>query len=73
MRDLRKYAKQTNSRLLIGFIILLFVVGDGLVYFIYGPSAAVSGLLCIGAGLVPLILIWVSLIFVEKIAGEIDE
>ena len=60
MRDLRKYAKQTNTRLLIGFVILLFIVGDGLIYLIYGPSAAVAGVLCIGAGLIPLIfqLIW---------------
>ena len=73
MRDLRKYAKQTNTRLLIGFVFLLFIVGDGLIYIIYGPSAAVAGLLCIGAGLIPLILIWISLILVEKIAKKTDE
>lgn len=73
MRDLRKYAKQTNTRLLIGFFLLLLFVGDGLIYFIYGPSAAVSALLCIGAGLIPLLLIWISLVLLEKIAKKADE
>ncbi|HEY9089178.1 MAG TPA: hypothetical protein VIO36_13490 [Anaerolineaceae bacterium] len=56
-RDLRRYARQTNVRLALGALLMLFIVGDGLIYFIYGPSAALSGLLCLGIGLVPLILI----------------
>jgi len=56
-RDLRKYARQTNVRLLIGFLILLFLIGDGLIYLLYGRGAALMGLLCLGAGLVPLVLI----------------
>lgn len=56
-RDLRKYARQTNFRLIAGGILLLFIVGDGLIYLIYGPSAAVSGMLCLGIGLIPLALI----------------
>ena len=69
-RDMRNYAKQTNFRLIVGGIILVFLIGDGLVYLIYGPAAAVSGLLCIGAGLVPLALIlivfWVMDLIVKK-------
>ena len=57
-RDLRDYSRQTNVRLVIGGVLLLFLVGDGLIALIYGPSAAVSGLLCIGVGLVPVILIF---------------
>ncbi len=60
-RDLRKYARQTNVRLLIGFLILLFLIGDGLIYVFYGRGAALVGLLCLGAGLVPLVLIAVIL------------
>ena len=56
-RDLRQYARQTNFRLLVGFIILLLVVGDGLIYIFYGKSAAATGLFCILAGLVPVILL----------------
>ncbi len=56
-RDLRKYHRQTNYQLIAGAIILLFVVGGGLVYLIWGSSTAVSTLLCMGAALIPVGLI----------------
>ncbi len=56
-RDLRQYARQTTVRLIAGGLILLILVGDGLIYLIYGPGAALSGLICIGIGLIPPILI----------------
>lgn len=68
-RDLRNYARQTNMRLLVGFILLLLLVGDGLIYLIYGPGAAVFGLLCILAGLSPLILIYLVLVIIDRIAN----
>lgn len=67
MRDLRRYARQTNIRLIAGGLLLLFVVGDGLIYLIYGPSAAVSGLICLGVGLVPLVLIVLALAIIDWI------
>jgi hypothetical protein len=72
-RDLRKYGRQTNRRLLAGFIILLLLIGDGLIYLIYGPGAAISGLLCIFAGLSPLFLIWIVLIIIERIAKKANQ
>ena len=56
-RDLRKYARNTNIRLLVGFILLLIIVGGSLIYMIYGPQGAFFGLICLLAGLAPLILI----------------
>ncbi len=56
-RDLRAYARQTNVRLAVGAFILLFGVGLGLVYLIYGPGAAGVGLLCLLGSLVPIGLI----------------
>lgn len=67
-RDLREYARQTTIRLIIGGILLLFVVGDGLIYWIYGPSAALTGLLCLGAGLFQVLLIFIILSFLDWIA-----
>lgn len=64
-RDLRAYARQTSFRLLAGFLILVFLVGDGLIYLLYGRSAAVMGLLCLGAALAPLALIWFALTVME--------
>ena len=60
-RDLRKYAKQTNVRLGMGAFLLLLIVGTALIYFIYGPAAAVGGLLCLGAAAIPIVLIFISL------------
>jgi hypothetical protein len=56
-RDLRKYMRDTNVRLIAGAMLLLFIVGDGLIWRIYGGGAAVMGLLCILAALVPVVLI----------------
>jgi uncharacterized SAM-binding protein YcdF (DUF218 family) len=64
-RDLRHYARQTNVQLTVGFILLLLIVGDGLIYFFYGREAALLGLLCILSGLVPLALVWLVLIGME--------
>jgi len=60
-RDLRRYARQTIFRLLLGALILIFALGDGLIYWIYGPGAAMMGLLCLIAGLTPILLILVAL------------
>lgn len=56
-RDLRRYANQTQARLIVGALLLLFIVGDGLIYLIYGAGPALMGLLCLGAGLLPVIAI----------------
>lgn len=72
-RDLRQYARQTNRRLLLGFILILFLVGDGLIYIIWGREAALLGLLCMLAGLLPLVVIWMILIGMEWIAKKANE
>lgn len=60
-RDLRKYVKDTNVRIFAGALILLFVVGLGLIWIIYGFGAAVSGFLCLLGALVPIALILLAL------------
>lgn len=59
--DLRKYARQTKVRLVIGFLLICVIVGDGLIYLFYGRYAAVMGLICMAAGLAPVLLISVAL------------
>lgn len=66
-RDLRKYARQTNVRLGVGAALILLIVGVGLIYFTYGPGAAVTGLLCLLAGLSPIVLIVLSLAILDWI------
>ena len=57
-RDLRKFARQTNVRLLAGFALILFIIGDGLIFVFYGKQAALLGVICLIFGLAPLFLIW---------------
>jgi len=71
-RDLRRYARQTNIRLLVGFLLILFLVGDGLIYYLYGQGAAVMGLLCLAAGTIPLILIGLILWGMEWLVKSAD-
>ena len=66
-RDLRSYSRQTNARLILGGVLLLFLVGDGLIYLFYGSQAAILGAICMIAGLSPLLLIWLALVLVEWI------
>lgn len=60
-RDLRKYTQQTNVRVIAGAIALLFIIGLGLIWLIYGFGAAVSGFLCLLGAFVPIALILFAL------------
>ena len=71
-RDIRKYARQTNLRLVAGALILLFVVGDGLIYLFYGKGAAFLGLLCLLAALVPVVLTLLVLALLNWITKHAD-
>ena len=71
-RDLRRYHRQTTTRLIIGGLFLLFVVGDGLIYLVYGPGAAVTGLICLGTGLIPVGLIVLVLELLGWLARKMD-
>jgi hypothetical protein len=69
-RDLRSYSRQTTIRLAIGGVLLLFFVGDGLIFFFYGQQAAIMGLVCLLFGLAPLVLIGLALWVIEWIARK---
>jgi hypothetical protein len=66
-RDIRRYARQTNVRLLIGALALLFLVGDGLIYWIYGKGAAIMGVMCLLGGLAPVAVILLVFLVMEWI------
>lgn len=72
-RDLRKYARQTNLRLFVGFFLILYLVGDGLIYYLYGLEPAIFGLMCLLAGTIPLILIALILWGMEKVVERENE
>ena len=60
-RDLRSYMKDTNVRLIFGALAMLFIVGDGLIWIIFGFGAAMMGLLCMLGAFVPIGLIFLLL------------
>jgi len=66
-RDLRDYTRKTNVRLAVGAFLLLFVVGLGLIYLIYGKEAASFGLFCLLAGMTPVVLILVIFFLIDRI------
>ncbi len=72
-RDLRRYHRQTTVRLIAGGLILLYIIGDGLIYLLYGKDAALTGLLCITLGLLPMVLIWLALQMVEWVVHRADQ
>ncbi|HEX9014230.1 MAG TPA: hypothetical protein VF813_11960 [Anaerolineaceae bacterium] len=64
IRDLRKYSRQTGFRVVAGFLLLVFIVGDGLIYIFYGGQQALIGLLCLLGAMVPVlgvvIFLWIA-------------
>lgn len=65
--DLKTYSRQTTTRLILGALFILIVVGLGLIYLIYGPGAVFSGFLCIAAGILPVILIYFIFVIIDFI------
>jgi energy-converting hydrogenase Eha subunit E len=68
--DLRKYAQQTKNRLVIGLLVLVATVGIFLICLFYGKNAALLGLICLGAILIPILLILLVLYIIERIANN---
>ena len=72
-RDLRKFTRNTQNRLVFGFVLLVFVVGVGLIYIFYGKGAALVGLGCLLAALLPVGLVMLFLWVTERLVKEHKE
>jgi hypothetical protein len=72
-RDLRRYARSTTTRLIVGALLLVFIVGDGLIGLIYGKQAGLFAVFCTAIGILPLALIVGWLWLMERIARRIDD
>ena len=70
---MRAYAAQTQTRLILGGLALLFVVGGGLIWWRYGGSAALLGFVCLLAALFPVLLIWSALAGMGWLTRERDD
>jgi len=69
-RDLREYTKNTKTRLVIGFLALIFLVGDGLILLFYGKEAGIFGLVCMLGALVPVLLVIIFLVIADKVVKK---
>lgn len=72
-RDLRRYHRQTNLRLVIGFFLILFIIGDGLIWHFYGRAPALFGLFCLIAGSAPIFIISLILLGMDKYVKWVRE
>ena len=73
IRDLRKYASQTTFRLIVLGFVLLFGVGTALIYVFFGAGAAISRLLCMRAGLLPIGLILIFFAIADWIVKRAND
>ena len=58
--------------MIIGFLVLVLLVGDGLIYLLYGKGPALAGLGCILAGLIPVGAVVFFLWLTEKLVKNRD-
>ncbi len=70
--DLRKHSRQTQIRLVIGFLLLVFTLGEGLIWIFYGRGAMLVGLLCLGAAMIPVIAVGLALWGIEAVVKRAD-
>ncbi len=64
-KDLREYTRNTQNRLIFGFLVLVFLVGNGLIYIFYGKGAALVGLGCLVGALLPVGIVVLFLWFTD--------
>ncbi len=66
-KDLRQYTKQTERHLIFGFLILVFLVGGGLIFYLYGRGAGITSLFCLLGALVPVLLVVMLLWLFDRV------
>ncbi len=64
----RQPQRREQRRLLWAVILFLVGVGGATVGLIYGPAAAVTGIVCLLGGVALLGLLWLILILMERLA-----
>ena len=63
--DSRAYGRQLERELVAGGLLIGLVVGVGLIYLFWGPSAAVTSALCFVGFLGVIALVWGFLLLVD--------
>jgi hypothetical protein len=66
----RRYQRGQDVRLLVAFVVLMYVVGGALIWYFYGPAGTILGLTCVTVFLVVLVLLYLLITAVGKWAGD---
>jgi len=70
--DLRRHRTQTDRNLLLGFFAVLFVVGGGLIWLVYGRGAAALGLTCMAMGAVLVGIVTLMMLGLQWLSEWLD-
>jgi protein-S-isoprenylcysteine O-methyltransferase Ste14 len=65
-----RHRRQTQARLIVGGLLILLGIGGGLVWLIYGRSAAMTAVVCLLAAAGILGLLWLILTLLERWVKE---
>lgn len=57
-------------RLIAGFLLLVFIIGDGLIFILYGTGAGLAGLICLLGALLPIALVVFFLWLADRIVNS---
>jgi hypothetical protein len=69
----RTHRARTDRNLLIGFFVLLFLVGGGLIWYFYGAPAAALGLACLALGALLVGLLALLMTGLERLSNWWDD
>jgi hypothetical protein len=65
-----KFTHSTEFRLVVGFFLLLYIVGGGLIWTFYGRGGALLAMVCMTGGLVFFLLLYGIVSLLGRWAGK---
>lgn len=65
--NVRGHRQRTERNLVVGGFLILFVVGGGVVWYLYGLRAAVLSWICLGSGTALFALLYLLLKLLELV------
>jgi hypothetical protein len=70
--DTGRHQRETHARMIVGGALILLGVGGGLVWVLYGRSAAITAVVCLLTAFALFGLLWLLLILIERWVREED-
>ena len=64
------YFRSTEAHLVLGFFLLLYLIGGGLIWLLYGFGAALLAGLCTTGGLLLFLLLYGLVTLLGRLVGE---